>query len=110
MVTQIARDAVHIKMNNSYEAPLISAYEYCYAAGYALFRMSASAETVEAVGRIQDFDELKETMKEMAEAWDGWQQFERGERLKELLTGCRIKKKEIDEDARVLFHMGAHGI
>ena len=109
MVKQIARDAVHIKMNNSYEAPLISAYEYCYAAGYALFRMGASQETVKEVGQIQGFEELKGKMKELTEEADAWGNFPQGERLKELITGCRIKNKEIDEDARELFHMGTQG-
>lgn len=109
MVQQIARDAVHIKLRVPNESPLISVYEFCYAAGFGLFKMNASLETVDEIRKITDFEELKKRMHDLVLASDIWDQFPEGERLKKLIAGCRLKNRQLDGDSAALFEMGIKG-
>lgn len=109
MEKQIVRDAVHIKLKVPVESPIISVYEFCYASGYGLYKMNASAETIEEIRKITDFEQLKQKMHEIVSGSDIWDSFPEGERLKSLILGCRLKDRQMNEDSRELFEMGIKG-
>lgn len=108
MVRELAKDAVHLKMRSSQECPLISVYEFCYAAGFGLRLMKETKEKTEELKSITDFQELKKEMAGLVWGFEGWESLEHGEKLKRLLLTCRITGS-LDEDALALFDMGYKG-
>lgn len=109
MEKQIVRDAVHIKLQVPIESPIISVYEFCYICGYGLNKMNASAEVIEEIRGITDFELLKKKIHETVGSSDVWESIPQGERLKSLILGCRLKNRQIDGQARELFEMGIKG-
>lgn len=108
MVKELARDAVQIKMKAKEESPLISVYEYCYAAGLGMKIVGAPAEKAEGLRAQEDFLELKKQIKEQIKDSAAFEDYPGGPRLKSLITGCRFKGQMSDE-ARELFDMGYQG-
>ncbi|MDO4523243.1 MAG: DUF3837 family protein [Eubacteriales bacterium] len=108
MVLSLVRDAIHIKMKARMESPLISVYEFCYAAGLGLHGLEASQETIEALHSLASFAEFKSQVQKLAEESDRWETVPFGERLRSLLHGCRIEG-ELNADAWTLFGMGLSG-
>lgn len=107
MVREIVKDAIHIKMKARMESPLISVYEFCYAAGLGLKIMGTSAEEAEQLKNLE-FLEFKSKVQDAVRGSQAFADAANGERLKSLIVGCRIKKGEMSEDARALFDMGFH--
>lgn len=105
MVKEIVRDAILIKLKIRQESPLISAPEFCFAAGLAAAYMELSEEQAKELCQLQDFEELKARMRELVKASEVWESIPEGERLKSLILGCRIRE-EITDEARELFEMG----
>ena len=108
MVKGLARDAVQIKMKATEESPLISVYEFCYAAGLGLRVMGVSAEEAGKLRETEDFQKLKEKVQKLARESAAFADYPNGGRLQSLLTGCRYKGEMTDE-ARELFDMGFAG-
>lgn len=109
MVRDIVRDAIHIKMKAQAESPLISVYEFCYAAGLGLKITGMSAEEKEQLKALEFLD-MKAKVQDMVRGSEAFTDIANGERLKSLIVGCRIKKGEMSEDARALFDMGFDNI
>lgn len=108
MVLSIVRDAVHIKMKLRNESPLISVYEFCYAAGLGLKVMGVAAEEAAGYKDAESFQDMKTSVQEMVKESDKFEDYPNGPRLQSLITGCRIRG-EMSEDARALFDMGYAG-
>lgn len=108
MVKGLARDAVQIKMKATEESPLISVYEFCYAAGLGLRVMGIPAAEAEKLRGEEDFLELKKKVQELVKDSAAFADYPNGGRLQSLLTGCRYKGEMTDE-ARELFDMGFEG-
>lgn len=108
MVKELARDAVQIKMKAREESPLISVYEFCYAAGLGLRVMGIPAKEAGKLREEEEFLELKKQVQEMAEASGAFAEYPNGPRLQSLLTGCRFKGP-MSREARELFDMGYAG-
>ena len=108
MNVELSRDAVYLKMKSKWDAPLISALEYSYAAGLGLRKMGTDSETVQALRQMEEFESFRERVMELVKASDVWGTFEYGEKLKKLLLTCRVKDK-LDEHTRTLFDMGYQG-
>lgn len=105
MVLELARSAIYIKMAAKVEAPIISTFEYCFASGLACKKMGISEVQKNQIRDLDDFVEMKKRMEELVEASDVWSTFEHGERLKSMLTNCRIRNA-MDPQARELFDIG----
>lgn len=106
MIRQLARDAVRIKMAAKMESPLISVYEFCYAAGFGCKIMGLPKEKTEELSCIADFADLKQQVQDLARAQKAaFEEDPQKTRLHSLLVGCRCRG-ELDEDARALFEMG----
>ncbi len=108
MVRDIVRDAIHIKMKAKAESPLISVYEFCYAAGLGWKIMGIPEEEAAQLKQLE-FLELKEKVQKAVSESGAFADVPDGERLKRLIVGCRIKAGEMSEDARALFDMGFSG-
>lgn len=108
MNIELSRDAVLLKLKSRWDAPLISALEYSYAAGMGLRKMGTDKERYLELRSMEDFTEFREKIKELVRESDVWTSFDQGEKLKELLLSCRVKDK-LDENTRMLFDMGYHG-
>ena len=108
MNIELSRDAVQLKLKSRWDAPLISALEYSYAAGLGLKKMGTDSETARELRDMEDFTEFREKVKELVRASDVWTTFEHGEKLQQMLLECRVKDK-LDEHTRTLFDMGYQG-
>lgn len=108
MNIELSRDAVLLKMKSRWDAPLISALEYSYAAGLGLRKMETDPETFQELRAMEDFVMFRDKVKELVKASDVWSSFEYGEKLEKLLLTCRVKDK-LDENTRRLFDMGYQG-
>ena len=108
MNIELSRDAVQLKLKSRWDAPLISALEYSYAAGLGLKKMGTDSEMARELRDMDDFTEFREKVKELVRASDVWTTFEHGEKLQHMLLECRVKDK-LDEHTRTLFDMGYQG-
>ena len=108
MNIELSRDAVQLKLKSRWDAPLISALEYSYAAGLGLKKMGTDSEMARELRDMDDFTEFREKVKELVRASDVWTTFEHGEKRQQMLLGCRVKDK-LDEHTRTLFDMGYQG-
>lgn len=108
MNIELSKDAVQLKLKSRWDAPLISALEYSYAAGLGLRRMGADDSVFQKLRSVEDFTEFRDKMKELVKSSDIWSTLEHGEKLKEMLLSCRTKDK-LDENTRLLFEMGYQG-
>lgn len=108
MVKELARDAVQIKMKAKEESPLISVYEFCYAAGLGLRVMGIPAAEAEKLRGEEDFLELKKKVQELVKDSAAFADYPNGGRLQSLITGCRFKGQMAPE-AYELFDMGYRG-
>lgn len=108
MIVQLARDAVQIKIKARAESPLISVYEFCYAAGLGLRIMDCPKEQARQMVTEKTFAEFKAQVRELAAQSQAFADVPDGARLKSLITGCRIRG-EFSEEARQLFYMGYEG-
>ena len=108
MNIELSRDAVQLKLKSRWDAPLISALEYSYAAGLGLKKMGTDSETARELRDMEDFTEFREKVKELVRASEVWTTFEHGEKLQQRLLACRVKDKR-DEHTRPLFDMGYQG-
>ena len=108
MNIELSRDAVQLKLKYRWDAPLISALEYSYAAGLGLRKMGTDEETVSELRSMDDFIEFRNKVKELVKASDVWDTFEHGEKLQQMLLGCRVKD-QLNEHTRMLFDMGYLG-
>lgn len=108
MNIELSRDAVLLKLKSRWDAPLISALEYSYAAGMGLRKMGIDRERYLELRSMEDFTEFREKIKKLVREFDVWTAFDQGEKLKELLLSCRVKDK-LDENTRMLFDMGYQG-
>lgn len=109
MIAVLARDAVRIKMAAKEESPLISAYEFCYAAGLGCRAMHVAQEEAEALIASETFVDFKTRIQDkVKDASDLFGAVPNGERLLSLIRSCRFRG-EMDEDARALFQMGYLG-
>lgn len=95
-----------MKLKN--ESPLISVYEFCYAAGLGLKIMGTAEEKAKELRDSEDFSDMKSKVQEMVHDSLKFDDYPNGGRLKSLITGCRIRG-EMSEDARSLFDMGYTG-
>ncbi len=106
MIRELVQDALRIKMAAEKESPLISAYEFCYAAGLGCRVMGVPQEKAQTLRDMDSFEEMKKQMQEMTrenrEIFGG---VLHGERLCSLLLGCRFHG-QADADARALFQTG----
>lgn len=108
MNIELSRDAVLLKMKSRWDAPLISALEYSYAAGLGLRKMGTDDTVFRELRPMEDFVEFRDKVKELVKASDVWSTFEFGEKLRDMLLSCRVKDK-LDENTRLLFDMGYQG-
>ena len=108
MNIELSRDAVLLKMKSRWDAPLISASEYSYAAGLGLRKMGTDDTVFRELRLMEDFVEFRDKVKELVKASDVWSTFEYGEKLRDMLLSCRVKDK-LDENTRLLFDMGYQG-
>ncbi|MDO4343785.1 MAG: DUF3837 family protein [Eubacteriales bacterium] len=108
MVLGIVRDAIHLKLKAREESPLISVYEFCYAAGLGLRIMEIQWETAEKIRDTEDFISVKNKVQEMVKDSQAFENYPNGLRLKNLIAGCRIGG-QMSEEARLLFDMGFSG-
>ena len=108
MNIELSRDAVWLKMKSRWNAPLISALEYSYAAGLGLQKMKTDNEVFLELRSMDDFAEFRDKVKGLVKSSDVWSTFEYGEKLKDMLLSCRVKDK-LDENTRLLFDMGYQG-
>ena len=92
-------------MNLKYESPLISVYEFCYAAGLGLKIGGLEKKEAQEIRDLNDFLKLKDKVKDVLKENDSLDEYPDGKRLKNLILGCRIKG-EMSEDAQALFDMG----
>lgn len=105
MVRQLAADAIRIKMKAKKESPLISVYEFCYAAGLSARMMDMPRSRAEELIQMDSFADFKKQIQELAKASGLFAGYPDGERLQHLVVSCR-HKGQMDEDARALFEMG----
>ncbi len=106
MVIGLVRDAVKIKMAAKEESPLISAYEFCYAAGLGCRILGLAPEKTRELAKTDDFAQFKQRVQELTRnAEDAFAEYPNGSRLYSLLTGCRYKGA-MNADARKLFELG----
>ncbi len=108
MVKGLVRDAVQIKMKTKEESPLISVYEFCYAAGLGLRVMGVPEAEVKKLCQEEDFLKLKEKVQEMAKKSAAFADYPGGIRLQSLLVGCRYKGG-MTQEAYELLDMGFCG-
>lgn len=88
------------------ESPLISVYEFCYAAGLGCRIAQVPQEEAGRMIAAESFADFKEQIQRRCEDAGGmFASFPDGERLHSLIAGCR-HRGELDEDARALFEMG----
>ena len=88
------------------ESPLISAGEFCYAAGLGCKIMQIPQEKVQHLIEMDSFLDLKQQIQEMTKDADAaFDVYPNGKRLQSLILGCRFKGL-IDEEIRELFRMG----
>ena len=99
MNIELSKDAVQLKLKSRWDAPLISALEYSYAAGLGLRKMGADDSVFQKLRSVEDFTEFRDKVKELVKS---------SEKLKEMLLSCRTKDK-LDENTRLLFEMGYQG-
>ncbi|MDO4633875.1 MAG: DUF3837 family protein [Eubacteriales bacterium] len=105
MVLSLVQDAIFLKLKARVESPLISVYEFCFATGLGLSRTNAPEALKEELCQETEFADLKKKVQKYAEESSGWESFPYGERLRNLLLGCRIYEP-INEDAQTLLKMG----
>lgn len=105
MVRELTRDAVQIKMKSKQQCPLISAHEYCYAAGLGLKVMGISRDEAQKIRDSEKLEEMYEVVDGLVKASERFAVYPNGEKLKQLILDCRIKET-ITEDSRALFDMG----
>ena len=108
MNIELSRDSVLLKMKSRWDAPLISALEYSYAAGMGLRKMGTDDAVFQELRLTEDFVKFCDKVKELVKASDVWSTFEYGDKLKDMLLSCRVKDK-LDENTRLLFDMGYQG-
>lgn len=108
MIREIVRDAIHLKMKAKEESPLISVYEFCYAAGLGLNIMGVPVDKAEAWRKEEDFLKFKAQIQNEVKESDAFEAYPNGERLKNLIVGCRVGGS-MSQDARILFDMGFQG-
>ena len=106
MVLELIRDAIAIKMKIKEESPLISVYEFCYAAGLGCKIMKVPDEEADRLTDMESFADFKACVQELTKASeDAFSAYPNGTRLYRLLMGCRYKG-QMDADAIKLFQMG----
>lgn len=105
MVLSIVRDAIHIKMKLKNESPIISVPEFSYAAGLCCKIMGLPAEQASEYRNANEFSAMKDKVQEQVKESDLFGGYPNGDRLKSLVSGCRIRG-ELSEEARLLFDMG----
>lgn len=108
MVLSIVKDAIHIKMKLKNESPLISVFEFCYAAGLGCRIMGMDAGQFEKFRNAEAFMDMKAEVQELVKSSEKFADDPQKERLKNLIAGCRIRG-DLSEDARLLFDMGYTG-
>ncbi len=106
MIPKLVEDAVRIKLAAKEESPLISAYEFCYAAGLACQVLRLSREEAEQLAAPGDFAVWKANVQERVRAGrEAFRAREHGDRLYRLVSGCR-HRGQMTEAARQLFWAG----
>ena len=69
MNIELSRDAVLLKIKSRWDAPLISALEYSYAAGLGLRKMGTDDTVFRELRLMEDFVEFRDKVKELAEEY-----------------------------------------
>lgn len=88
------------------ESPLISVYEFCYAAGIGCRILQLPREETEQLLAAETFPDFKtQIQNRMRGEEEAFLKAEHGKRLYRLIVSCR-HKGQMDEDARSLFADG----